>query len=347
MMEEQRTKSRRDALKLAAAGLAGVVLPGVSRGQGAMKARVAWQSSAQTATYLYAHATGLLKSQGLDVEHLKFSAGPPIFAGLRGGSIDIAFFAETPASIALAQGIPVKVISFAADYGGAMGLVVAKDSGIRTAADLRGKRVAVVKGSAAHFTLGGILAREKMGFNDVRLVAIDVTNLIPAFKNRDVDAALYWEPWMSRLVEAGGTVLLTNWQAQEPSATMWMARTAWLEQNQAAARAFIRALDAAVEPIRKDPAKVAAQISEELGLDAPSLTAVLTRGARFPTVRETLDPGYVYSIAPQATSAGRGLAAVLKDVATFMHDNGVVDGVPDVTKGFDVRAAAEVAGLKA
>ena len=345
-MEQQRSNGRRVVLKLVAAGLAGTVVPRLSRAQSSMTARVAWQSSAQTATYLYAHTTGLLKAQGLEVEHLKFSAGPPIFAGLRGGSIDIAFFAETPAAIALAQGIPVKVISFAADYGGAMGLVVTKESGIRSVADLRGKRIAVVKGSAAHFTLGGILAREKMSFDDVRLVAIDVTNLIPAFKNRDVDAALYWEPWMSRLVEAGGTLLLTNWQAHEPSATMWMARTAWLEQNQAAARAFIRALDGAVEPIRNDPGKVAATISDELGLDVPSLTAVLTRGARFPSVRETLDPGYVYSIAPQATSAGRGLAAVLKDVGTFMHDNGVVDRMPDVTKGFDVRAATEVAGLK-
>lgn len=346
-MEQQRRNDRRNLLKLAAAGLVGNLLPTISRAQGTMKVRVGWQSSAQTATYLYAHTTGLLKAQGLDVDHLKFSAGPPIFAGLRGGSIDIAFFAETPASIALAQGIPVKVISFAADYGGAMGLVVGKDSGIRTVADLRGKRIAVVKGSAAHFTLGGILGREKMGFNDVRMVAIDVTNLIPAFKNRDVDAALYWEPWMSRLMEAGGTLLLTNWQAHEPSATMWMARTAWLEQNQPAARAFIRALDGAVEPVRKDPGKVAATISEELGLDVPSLTAVLTRGARFPTVREMLDPSYVYSIAPQATATERGLAGVLKEVAVFMHDAGVVDRVPDVTKGFDVRAAAEVAGVKA
>jgi len=308
-----------------------------------MKARVAWQSSAQTASYLYAHSTGALKAQGLEVEHLKFSAGPPIFAGLRSDSIDIAFFAETPASIVLSQGIPAKVMSMAADYGGAMGLVVGKDAGIKSVPDLRGKRIAVVRGSAAHFTLGAILKQNGMAFSDVELMAVDVTNLIPAFLNRNVDAALYWEPWMSRLEQAGGRVLLTNWQAKQPSATMWMARTKWLEQNEAAAIAFVKGLNSVIGDIRNNPAKVAATISPELGLDAPSLTKVLKSGARFPTVQEMLDPGYIYSIAPEAIAAERGLAKVLKDVATFMRDVGVVERVPDVTAGFYPNAAEKVA----
>ena len=346
-MHDHKVNGRRNLLKASGAAVLAGVVPGLARAQPSMKVRVAWQSSAQTASYLYAHTTGVLKAQGLDVEHLKFSAGPPIFAGLRSDSIDIAFFAETPAAIALAQNIPVKVIAMAADYGGAMGLVVGKDSGIRSVADLRGKRIAVVKGSAAHFTLGGLLKSNQMSFGDVQLIALDVTNLIPAFQKRDVDAALYWEPWMSRLVQSGGTLLVTNWQAKEPSATMWMARTRWLEQNPDAAAAFIRALDSVVGTIRTSPDKVAETISDELGLDVPSLTAVLSKGAKFPTVREMLDPGYVYSIAPQVTSSGKGLAGVLSDVASFMKDAGVVDSVPDVTKGFDARAAMKVASVKA
>jgi ABC-type nitrate/sulfonate/bicarbonate transport system substrate-binding protein len=182
-----------------------------------------------------------------------------------------------------------------------------------------------------------------MTFSDVELMAVDVTNLIPAFQNRNVDAALYWEPWMSRLVQAGGDVLMTNWQAKQPSATMWMARTKWLEQNASAAVAFVRGLNSVVDDIRNSPAKVAATVSPELGLDAASLTKVLTHGARFPTVQEMLDPGYVYSIAPQAVAAEKGLAKVIKDVATFMKDLGVVDRVPDVKSAFYAQAAQAVA----
>jgi sulfonate transport system substrate-binding protein len=347
MKKDAQPLSRRRMLQLSGTvALAGLV-PGLVRGQSALKARVAWQSSAQTASYLYAHTTGALKAQGLEVEHLKFSAGPPIFAGLRSESIDIAFFAETPASIALAQGIPVKVISVAADYGGAMGLVAAKDSGIKKIADLRGRKVAVVRGSAAHFTLGAILKQHGMTFGDVQMMAVDITNLIPAFQNRDVDAALYWEPWMSRLVQAGGTVLITNWEAKQPSATMWMARSRWLEQNEAAAVAFVRGLDSVVGDLRSHPARVAATISPELGLDANALTAILSRGARFPSAREMIDPGYVYSMAPQVVSAEQGLAGVLKEVGTFMKDLGVVPRVPDVKNSFYPNAVQATARSKA
>lgn len=326
--------TRRMALKLAGAAAVAGALSRLAHGESSTKPRVAWQSSAQTASYLYARTSGALKNAGVDVEHIKFSAGPPIFAALRSDSVDLAFFAETPASIMLAQGIPAKVISVAADYGGAMGLVTGKESNIRTVSDLRGKKIAVVRGSAAHYTLGAILRENRMSLNDVELISVDVTNLIPAFQNRNVDAALYWEPWMSRLVQSGGRVLMTNWQAKQPSATMWVARTKWLEQNEATAIAFVKGLDAVNGDIRREPAKVAAVIAEELGLDVASLTQVLTTESRFPTLREMLDPSYVYSIAPQSVAAGKGLAGVLKEVAVFMKDIGTIDRVPDVTQGF-------------
>ncbi len=338
-MHTTMSAARRSFLRGSGGMALAAAVPVAAFGAAPVKARVAWQSSAQTASYLYAHSSGALKNAGLDVEHLKFSAGPPIFAALRSDSVDISFMAETPASILLAQGIPAKVFAFSADYGGAMGLVTAKGSGIDSAAALRGKKIAVVRGSAAHYTLGAILKQHGMSFGDVQLMSLDVTNLIPAFQNRDVDAALYWEPWMSRLVQAGGTVLMTNWQARQPSATMWVARTKWLEQNPDAALAFVKALDSVVRVIRTTPDKVAETISTELGLEPKLLVDVLAKGNKFPTAREYMSADYTYSLAPEAVAQGRGLAGVLRDVATFMKDNGVVDKVPDVTQAFYPDAA--------
>src|SRR5947207_3300956 len=78
--------SRRKLLQIAGGSLLAGMAPGMLRAQAPMKVRVAWQSSAQTASYLYAHTTNALKVAGLDVEHIKFSAGPPIFAALRSDS---------------------------------------------------------------------------------------------------------------------------------------------------------------------------------------------------------------------------------------------------------------------
>lgn len=338
---------KRQFLKAAAVSVGAATL-GAGRsvfGSNLTRIRVAWQPTSQTVAYLYARASGVFRDAGLEIEHFRFSAGPPMFAAVRSESVDVLFIAETGATVLLSQEIPAKVVSFAADYGGAMALIAGKDSGINKVSDLRGKKVAIVRGSAAHFTLGALLRQEGMTFDDVQLMSVDITNLIPAFVNGDVQAALYWEPWMNRLVQSGGRVVVTNRQAQQPSATMWLARTKWIEQNASSLTAFLRAMDSVVSDIGQTPGKVAATVSQELGIDAVTLAKILEQGVYYPTIRESLDPSYTYSIAPSAVAAGKGLASVLKDVAVFMKDAGVIRRVPDVTKVFSTGAAEKaVAG---
>jgi ABC-type nitrate/sulfonate/bicarbonate transport system substrate-binding protein len=63
-----------------------------------------------------------------------------------------------------------------------------------TLKDLKGKKIAFLSGTSAH--IGLVTALQKAGFApaDVQMVTMDITNMVPAFTNKDVDAAYAWEP---------------------------------------------------------------------------------------------------------------------------------------------------------
>ena len=78
-------------------------------------------------------------------------------------------------------------------------ILVHADSPIRSVADLRGKSIAVAKGSSAHgHTLGS--ARERAGLTpaDVKLVFLQPADALSAFTQREVDAWAVWDPYTAQ-----------------------------------------------------------------------------------------------------------------------------------------------------
>lgn len=86
--------------------------------------------------------------------------------------------------------------------------VVAKPT-IKTAADLKGKKIAFTKGSPSHFFLMVYLQKHGMSLKDVETVEVDDPGRAgEAFVSGSVDAAVTWEPNVSQIVDTGkGQVL--------------------------------------------------------------------------------------------------------------------------------------------
>ena len=102
-----------------------------------------------------------------------FTSGPPQVEAATAGKIDFAITGNTPPIFGAASNAKVKVVS--AYDGGGIGdqVLVHADSPITTIADLKGKRIAVGKGSSAH---GHILAQLKKA----GLTPADVRAGVPA-----------------------------------------------------------------------------------------------------------------------------------------------------------------------
>jgi aliphatic sulfonates family ABC transporter substrate-binding protein len=325
--------------------VAGLTSPGVAQGD-KIKLTLGWQPTMNGARFFVAEAEGLFGEEGLDVNLIKFTAGPPFFAAFQSASIDVGFLGFQPAVTAVAQGIPIKIVAVENDAGGAEGLVARTDSGIKSLPDLRGKKVATKRGSSAHTALLTGLQVGGLKETDIQLIDLDVTALLPAFRKGDIHAAWYWEPWMGLLKREGGLVVTTDRDIKLPVGILWAAREAWLQKNAEAMQRLLRILDKAAQRIRERPQDMAKLIAKRLELSEEHVFEVLTKQASWPTNAESVAETYVFSMSPMAVGSGRGLAGVLADNAKFQRDAKIIEVVPDFGKAVDPAPLAAFVGRK-
>src|SRR5271170_3506456 len=99
----------------------------------------------------------------VEVKWTEFPAGPQLLEGLNVGAIDFGTVGEAPPIFAQAAGADLIYVGNEPAASGAEAIIVPKDSPIKTLAELKGKKVALNKGSNVHYLLVKLL--EKAGIN--------------------------------------------------------------------------------------------------------------------------------------------------------------------------------------
>ena len=150
-------------------------------------------------------AFALLKTRGILEERLKplgytvswkqFPGGPQLLEALKAGDVDFAHAGEAPPIFAQAAGAPLLYIGHEPAAPKAEAILVPKDSPITTVADLKGKKVALNKGSNVHYLLVRALARAGLKYGDVDAMYLPPADGRAAFEKGAVDAWVIWEPY--------------------------------------------------------------------------------------------------------------------------------------------------------
>jgi sulfonate transport system substrate-binding protein len=157
-----------------------------------------------------------LAPSGVSVDWVEFSSGPPMMEAMNAGSIDFGQVGDTPPIFAQAAGANIVYVAGQPITNG-QGILVRPDSGIRTVADLKGKRVGLAKGSSAHNVT--IIALEKAGlqYSDITPVYLNPPDAAAAFARGSIDAWAIWDPYFAiGEIKGGGRVLV---QANEVGKT--------------------------------------------------------------------------------------------------------------------------------
>jgi sulfonate transport system substrate-binding protein len=133
---------------------------------------------------------------GIEVKWVEFTSGPPMLETISIGSVDYGAVGDSPPIFAQAAGAAI-VYAAGQPITNGQGILVPKDSGIRTLADLKGKRVGFTKGSSAHGVT--ILALEKAGltYKDITPVYLSPPDGGAAFANGSIDAWAVWDPYFT------------------------------------------------------------------------------------------------------------------------------------------------------
>jgi NitT/TauT family transport system substrate-binding protein len=146
---------------------------------------------------------------GVSIELKNFEDPKTRFFALISGKLDgIATTIDT-ASLYWTPQHPFRSVLGLDDSKGGDG-IVAVDS-IKTIKDLRGRTVAFNKGSVSHFFLSVLLRKNGLTEKDINGVQMQQDDAGAAFVAHKVDAAVTWEPWLSRAKRTpGGHVLVDS-----------------------------------------------------------------------------------------------------------------------------------------
>ena len=148
----------------------------------------------------------LAPKYGLEIREQMFSKGVDIVPAIISGEIDIAASALEAAIAGRASGSPVYIIAGFAKGG--VRIVAAKDSGIRTIADLKGKRVGVTRGGPQELCLLAELSKAGLTYADqpgknVQLFYLPYADLNQAMMGKQIDAMSQSEPQSTQAIASG------------------------------------------------------------------------------------------------------------------------------------------------
>ncbi len=144
---------------------------------------------------------------GVPVEWKNFSSGADVNTAFAAGAVDFGLVGLPVFVSGLAQGIPYRLITIFDIPGTADGLAVRQSSGVKTMADLKGKRIGVPFGSGADYMLQGVLKENGLSSDDVTLVNLQPQPIVAAWTTGQIDAAQIWAPILTKLLSSGGSLL--------------------------------------------------------------------------------------------------------------------------------------------
>src|SRR5574341_1636295 len=287
--------------------------------------RIAWQPY-NAAIFYTARDRRLFERVGLQPEYIRFTAGPPQFAAFRSESIDVGLFGTAGMVVGASQELDYRNFYIQIWSAYADGLVARPESGITRIQDLRGKKIAFVRGTSAHLGLIKTLQRAGLAPGDVTMIHMDVTAMAPAFANRDVDAAYSWEPWISRMQESGGRVIVRSNQVGLQTSDNWVARTAWVQKNPRAVLLLLRAVDLALEEFKRNPAVAIKATAENLGVSEAMAKRIVEINPVL-TLEQLVDPKFELSLLP-----GGGAQRMIQEVGDFLLQQGIIQRSIDAGK---------------
>jgi aliphatic sulfonates family ABC transporter substrate-binding protein len=219
----------------------------------------------------------LFDHRGIHVRWSEFPAGPQLLHALDNDEIDFGTTGEVPPIFAQAQDTPFVYLAYEPPAPQSVAMVVPSGSAIRSGADLKGKRIAVNKGSNVHYLLIQLLEEQGLALDDVRILYAPPKFPLTSSDYLSVDAWMLWDPLLSDAQRSGnyrvvadGTHLVLNQQ-------FYLARRQFAEQSGDMLPEIMELLQQNGHFMAESPEQAAQYLSLEHGMSPASLKIALSR----------------------------------------------------------------------
>jgi sulfonate transport system substrate-binding protein len=270
------TLGRRSILRLAAAAAAALALP--VRAQPKDSLRIGYQ---KYGTLILLKARGDLEKRlaplGIEVKWTEFPAGPQLLEGLNVGSIDFGTVGEAPPIFAQAAGADLVYVANEPPAPASEAIIVPKDSPVRSVADLKGKKVALNKGSNVHYLLVKALQKHGLAYKDVEVVFLPPADARAAFERGSVDAWVIWDPFLAAAEKQIGARIVADGIGTVSNHQFYLASRGYAQRRQEVLEAVIEEIGKLDGWAKQNPKEVSAFLAPVVGLDGPTAELAVSR----------------------------------------------------------------------
>ncbi|WP_077038007.1 sulfonate ABC transporter substrate-binding protein [Pelomonas sp. KK5] len=208
---------------------------------------------------------------GVSVKWNEFPAGPQLLEGLNVGSIDFGTVGEAPPIFAQAAGADLVYVANQPPAPASEALVVPKGSAIQSVAELKGKRIALNKGSNVHYLLVKLLEKHGIKYNEIQTVYLPPADARAAFEKGAVDAWVIWDPFLAAAERQLGARVLADGKGLVANHQFYLASRGYAEKNPQIIQAIVDELGKLDRWAQGNDKAVAAVLAPQIGLD-PSIT---------------------------------------------------------------------------
>ena len=211
------------------------------------------------------------------VRWIEFPAGPQLLEALSVGSLDFGLTGDSPPVFAQAAGKDLLYVGAEPPKPDSSAVLVLADSPLKRLADLKGRRIAVQKGSSAHYLLVRAIERGGLAWSDIDPVYLTPADARAAFERRSVDAWAIWDPFYAATELALKTRSLATGRELASNNSFYLASRAFVQNHASTLPVLFEELsraDRLAQERRPEAIKLIAAFS---GLDAGVVSLFLQR----------------------------------------------------------------------
>ncbi len=218
-----------------------------------------------------------LAAQGIKVKWIEFPAGPQLLEGLNVGSVVFGEAGEAPPIFAQAANPNLIYVANQPPAPTAEALIVQKDSPIQSIQDLKGKRIALNKGSNVHYLLLKLLEAHNLKLSDIQPVYLPPSDARAAFEKGVVDAWVIWDPFLAAAEHQIQARVIANGENLVNNHQFYLADRQYAENNPAVLQTVITTLNQTTDWVKAHPKDAAKLLEKPTGLGFDVLKTSISR----------------------------------------------------------------------
>lgn len=218
-----------------------------------------------------------LEAEGFTVEWKEFQAGPALVEALNAGSIDFGRTGDSPPIFAQAAEAPFVYVAAGKSKFNGSGILVPKDSSIKSLEDLKGKKIGFAKGSSSHYLLVKALEKAGIDYNDITPAFLQPGDARVAFEQGNIDAWVVWDPFAADTEIHSEATMLINGEGLTSDRDFFIANVEFAKANKDILDIIIQEVQASSDWANTHNPELVQMLSDILKIDAESIKMATNR----------------------------------------------------------------------